>query len=131
MRNCGFYYLPGGGQNQDDRAVSTLQVGLVVAVDDARKGVAESLAGPGLGDADKVVTLERDGEALGLDGGRRGEPGVPDLLHDVVRKVSVFPSHDRVWSILLTLDDDDFVLMPIKGLISKNWMLFKIRYQSQ
>ena len=108
-------YLPGGGQNQDDRAVSALQVGLVVAVDDAGQSVAESFARPGLSDADKVVTLERDGEALGLDGCGRGEPGSPDLLHDIVREVTILPSHNRVGSILLTLDDDDFVLMPIKG----------------
>ena len=108
-------YLPGGGQNQDDGAVSALQVGLIVAVDDTRQSVAESLARPGLSDADKVVALKRYGEALGLDGRGRGEPGSPDLLHDIVREVSILPSHNRVGSILFTLDDDDFVLMPIKG----------------
>ena len=51
-------YLPGGGQNQDDGAISTLQVGLVVAVDDAGQSVAESFARPGLSDADKVVALQ-------------------------------------------------------------------------
>ena len=51
-------YLPGGGQNQDDGAISALQVGLVVAVDDAGKSVAESLARPSLSDADKVVALQ-------------------------------------------------------------------------
>ena len=69
-------------------------------------------ARPSLSNPNKVVTLQRDGEALGLDGRGRGEPGVPDFLHDVVGEVSILPSHDRVGSILLTLDDDDFILVP-------------------
>ena len=106
------YYLPGGCQDQDDGTISPLQVGLVVAVDDSGKGVSKSLARPSLSNPNKVVTLQRDGEALGLDGRGGGEPGVPDFLHDVVGEVSILPSHDRVGTILLTLDDDDFILVP-------------------
>ena len=81
-------------------------------MDNTGQGVAESLAGSSLRDPNKVVTLERDGEALRLDGRGGGEPGVTDLLHDVVGEVPVLPRHDGVGAGLFTFDDDDLILMP-------------------
>ena len=82
-------------------------------MDNTGKGVAESLAGSSLRDPNKVMTLERDGEALRLDGSGGGEPGIADLLHDVVGEVTVLPPHDGVRAVLLTLDDDDLILVPV------------------
>ena len=107
------YYLPGRGKHKNYGSITPLQVGLVVAMDDTGKSVAEGFARSGLSNPDKVMTLERNGEALGLDWRRSGEASVADLLHDVVGEVAVLPPHDRVGAVLLTLDDHDLILVPI------------------
>ena len=81
-------------------------------MDDAGESVAQDLARPGLGDSNKVVSLKSDGEPLGLDRSGLREPGVANLLHDVVGEVPVLPPHDGVGAQLLALDDDDLILVP-------------------
>ena len=104
--------LSGGGQDQDNGSISSLQVRLVVDMDDGWEKVSQSLSWSSLSDADHVHSWEGQWPSLRLNGSWFLIVLPHDLLHDVIGNSRLVEVGDWVWDVGAS-DDRDFLFDPV------------------